>query len=215
MRMTPLSILTGVAGVVALCSLANLPASAMPQYINDWSEMYPGSLTADNLNAGGGSYCQVCHAEPSGGNPWNGYGWSVRQAYNNNGGDLLAAFVSVENLNADMDPTGCSNVAEINADTQPGWTEGLNNTFYYANLSRLENQPPPVGVLGDFDPLTPCCQADLDGDGSVGIVDFLALLAAWGPCPAPPQLCPADLDDDNEVGITDFLQLLADWGPCS
>ena len=27
------------------------------------------------------------------------------------------------------------------------------------------------------------CPADLGGDANVGIVDFLALLAAWGPCP--------------------------------
>ena len=27
------------------------------------------------------------------------------------------------------------------------------------------------------------CPADLDGDGMVGITDFLDLLAAWGPCP--------------------------------
>jgi tetratricopeptide (TPR) repeat protein len=33
-----------------------------------------------------------------------------------------------------------------------------------------------VPVLAD-------CPADLDGDGTVGILDFLALLAAWGPCP--------------------------------
>ena len=25
--------------------------------------------------------------------------------------------------------------------------------------------------------------ADLDGDGVVGILDFLSLLGAWGPCP--------------------------------
>ena len=39
--------------------------------------------------------------------------------------------------------------------------------------------------------LTPCfavtcpqpCVADLDGDQTVGILDFLDLLAAWGPCP--------------------------------
>ena len=50
---------------------------------------------------------------------------------------------------------------------------------------------------------------DLDGDGTVGIVDFLALLSAWGPCPAP---CIADLDGDGVVGIVDFLALLAHWG---
>ncbi|MHC4347755.1 MAG: dockerin type I domain-containing protein, partial [Planctomycetota bacterium] len=52
---------------------------------------------------------------------------------------------------------------------------------------------------------------DIDGDGSVNIDDFLAMLAAWGPCPAPPDPCPADLDGDGSVGITDFLILLANW----
>ena len=33
------------------------------------------------------------------------------------------------------------------------------------------------------DECTPACPADLDNDNTVGIVDFLALLASWGPCP--------------------------------
>ncbi|MCZ6542666.1 MAG: hypothetical protein O6768_03285 [Planctomycetota bacterium] len=53
---------------------------------------------------------------------------------------------------------------------------------------------------------------DLDGDGTVGILDLLALLAAWGPCPDPPAPCPADLDGDENVGILDLLALLANWG---
>jgi hypothetical protein len=53
---------------------------------------------------------------------------------------------------------------------------------------------------------------DLDGDGVVGILDFLLLLAAWGPCPGScPPACAADLDGDCEVGVTDFLLLLANW----
>ncbi len=53
---------------------------------------------------------------------------------------------------------------------------------------------------------------DLDGDGLVGITDFLILLAEWGPCDAPcPPTCAADLDGDCLVGITDFLLLLANW----
>jgi hypothetical protein len=52
---------------------------------------------------------------------------------------------------------------------------------------------------------------DLDGDGIVGIVDFLALLAAWGPCPAPPSECPADVDGNGAVDILDFLELLSNW----
>jgi parallel beta-helix repeat protein len=51
---------------------------------------------------------------------------------------------------------------------------------------------------------SPC---DLDGDGFVGVADFLALLGAWGPNPGHP----ADLDFDGEVGVGDFLVLLAAW----
>ncbi len=55
-------------------------------------------------------------------------------------------------------------------------------------------------------------KGDLDGDGSVGITDFLIVLGFWGPCPDPPAACPADIDDDGMVGITDFLFILGNWG---
>jgi hypothetical protein len=59
--------------------------------------------------------------------------------------------------------------------------------------------------------LTPCgCPWDLDGSGSVGVNDFLALLAVWGTDPGGPP----DFDGDGDVGVTDFLLLLAYWGPC-
>jgi hypothetical protein len=51
---------------------------------------------------------------------------------------------------------------------------------------------------------------DIDGDGLVGINDFLALLGAWGPC-GDCGACPADLDGDCQVGIDDFLLLLGAW----
>ena len=51
---------------------------------------------------------------------------------------------------------------------------------------------------------------DIDGDGTVGITDFLTLLAVWGPC-ADCGDCPADLDGDCSVGINDLLDLLANW----
>ncbi|MCH8342973.1 MAG: VCBS repeat-containing protein [Planctomycetes bacterium] len=50
---------------------------------------------------------------------------------------------------------------------------------------------------------------DLDNDGTVGILDLLALLAAWGPIPTPD---PPDFDGDGIVGIFDLLLLLAHWG---
>jgi hypothetical protein len=51
---------------------------------------------------------------------------------------------------------------------------------------------------------------DIDGDGVVGINDFLVLLSKWGGCASP--CCMADLDMDGQVGVTDFLIVLASWG---
>ncbi len=62
-----------------------------------------------------------------------------------------------------------------------------------------------------FGPLECLCPADLDSNGSVGILDLLALLAAWGPNPGHP----ADFDGDGTVGILDLLTLLANWGACA
>ena len=58
---------------------------------------------------------------------------------------------------------------------------------------------------------TPDC--DLNGDGIVGIVDYLSLFGAWGSCSdcGTPQACPADFDGDCSVGILDMLVLLANW----
>jgi hypothetical protein len=52
--------------------------------------------------------------------------------------------------------------------------------------------------------------ADLDGDGRVGVVDFLQLLASWGDC-QPGVICWADIDLDCTVGVQDFLMLLSQW----
>ena len=62
----------------------------------------------------------------------------------------------------------------------------------------------------------PDCSPDCDvnGDGVVGILDYLALLDTWGVCSdcGTPTSCPADFNRDCEVSSTDFLILLANWG---
>ncbi len=59
-------------------------------------------------------------------------------------------------------------------------------------------------------PECPPCPADCaaPADGSVDIVDFLALLGAWG-TPGP-----CDLDGSGSIDIVDFLELLGTWGAC-
>ena len=54
------------------------------------------------------------------------------------------------------------------------------------------------------------CVWDLNGDGTVGVGDLLALLTAWGTDPGGPP----DFDGDGNVGIGDMLALFANWGPC-
>jgi hypothetical protein len=62
---------------------------------------------------------------------------------------------------------------------------------------------PGSGYLGS-------CPADVNGDGTVGVGDFLELLAEWGfnPCSH------ADLTGDRSVDILDFFAYLAQFGPC-
>jgi len=77
------------------------------------------------------------------------------------------------------------------------------------NVRSLNEAAPTVA---GFRPtmVPPTCPWDLDGDGDVGITDFLDLLARWGTDPAGPP----DFDGDGTVGITDFLELLGNWGAC-
>ena len=52
--------------------------------------------------------------------------------------------------------------------------------------------------------------ADVDGNGLVDVGDLLAVLGAWGTCPAQ-SVCPEDVDGDGNVDVTDLLAVLADW----
>ncbi len=71
----------------------------------------------------------------------------------------------------------------------------------------------PIVDMGAYEFLPfPSPPGDLNGDGVVGIIDLLILLASWGDCPALPEQCSADLNYDCVVGITDLLTLLANWG---
>lgn len=64
---------------------------------------------------------------------------------------------------------------------------------------------------GNFSIIPEPINGDIDGDGSVGTIDLLILLGAWGPC-GDCKVCPADLDDTCVVGTSDLLILLSNWG---
>lgn len=128
--------------LVFLFALFVSEAFASPVIMSAWDTRYSSS------NSSVAAGCQLCHQGVSGGNGWNAYGWAVRSEFLANGKNADAAFISVESLDSDMDPTASSNLTEINADTQPGWTTGAVNTIYFKDGSTLINQlAPSVGTL--------------------------------------------------------------------
>ena len=60
----------------------------------------------------------------------------------------------------------------------------------------------------------PVCPEDVNDDLTVNVSDLLAVISAWGNCPAPPSpaTCPADFNDDGVVNVTDLLTVISNWG---
>ncbi len=69
-----------------------------------------------------------------------------------------------------------------------------------------------LAILAQWGAPGGCDFAPDGGNGLVGIDDFLEVLGSWGPCPVPPPFCNGDSDNDNTVGINDFLNVLSNWG---
>jgi parallel beta-helix repeat protein len=129
-------------------------AGAFPGILQDWQSRY-GATSPSGDNAG----CQLCHVGENGGDPWNAYGWDVGGAladpdcdFDGMGGvSNEEAFFCVELLNSDGDGSDFDNATEIGLGTQPGWTEGAFNTYYFRSGQTLTNQLPPTDI-GALDP---------------------------------------------------------------
>ncbi len=55
----------------------------------------------------------------------------------------------------------------------------------------------------------PECVQDITGDGTVDVLDLLAILGAWGQSGGA-----EDITDDGTVDVLDLLEVLGAWGPC-
>jgi hypothetical protein len=58
-----------------------------------------------------------------------------------------------------------------------------------------------------FQDLDDALPGDVNGDGTVGVDDLLAVIAAWGPCGG----CSEDITGDGVVDVNDLLSVLAAW----
>ena len=117
-RSQPGRLLINIVGAGALITMAPM-VHATSGYLSSWQSTYPASLSDNNAS------CALCHTTVSTSGSLNPYGSAVSA----NG------ITGAENLDSDNDPTGSSNIVEINANTQPGWTGTA-----------------PSGVTGDLDP---------------------------------------------------------------
>jgi hypothetical protein len=154
---------------VAATTLVLLPgtAAAKGKYYNAWKATYPSSATDDNVINGTGASCQVCHRDSTGGEPWNPYGWRLRELLSS-GLTIDEALAAAEPL--DSDGNGDTNLVEIQSDTQPAWTPGPNNTIFFADGTQQPGQLPPALILGDLDPpgcgtVTTYCTAGTSASG--------------------------------------------------
>lgn len=109
----------------------------------EWQDHYENSLSDDKLRKAKQSICLLCHTKPSGGEPWNAYGWMLRSK--NVLDDPKKAFKAVEQINSDSDKDGQSNIFEISKGSQPGWNKNEQNWSYYKN-GKKEFASPPKGL---------------------------------------------------------------------
>jgi hypothetical protein len=120
------------------------------------------------------------------------------------GGELTwATETEAQNANGNALRWGTLYNFRFDADAPP--------TAENATIGLFRAGSPPALTVMTKGPLSsghPCPWDCGDGDGAVGVVDFLALLTQWG----GPGGC--DFDGDDHVGVGDFLALIVNWGPC-
>jgi len=158
--------LSRVAGLTLLGGLSIILAGEVHAYERyaddknseeDFSGVYPNSTSYDTAG------CALCHGSKSSTNILNRYG---AQLVTNGGGTSFSAVEALCSANSNVDPSfncndgtsvtnGTSNLDEINANSQPGWTNGSVNEIYdLAGALQSINNLPPVGI-GDLDPNQP------------------------------------------------------------
>ncbi|MEN8180716.1 MAG: putative Ig domain-containing protein, partial [Pseudomonadota bacterium] len=164
--------------------------------------------------------CALCHdqVDPSRSDPIvnNGYGVDLRAAGIST--DIVGAFSAVEGFNSDGDSGGCTNIQEIDADAQPGWTgtapSGVSGDLDPASCG--DNPPPVVTNPGDQvsdENENVALQIDAsDGDtlsySAIGLPDGLSINASTGEISGTVSfdavLHPASFQDYNvEVSVDD------------
>ncbi len=120
---------------------------ASPQFLAEWKNIYPSSVSSQRN-------CQLCHANAEGGEPWNPYGFEIRDIYLEQFGStqISLAIRSVEQNNSDNDPQGRSNIEEIKAGSDPGWAIEPINRWIFKNGDTFSDRHFPFESTSDLEP---------------------------------------------------------------
>jgi hypothetical protein len=132
------------AGKVLLGSAAIFLATgahAKTQYNAAFAAAYPGSTSGTTAS------CALCHDSPSGGS-LNRYGKHLFDRASS------TDFAGVEGLTSMNVNGGTTNLDEISANAQPGWTTGRVNEIYHLYTGvLLSSSVLPPAAIGDLDPV--------------------------------------------------------------
>ncbi len=138
--------IVGVAAAMLLAALAAFPpmAQAFSGYDVTWSAVYPASTSDTNAS------CSLCHSSNSTTSEWNAYGIAIKLAA---GATLTDRITAVQS--ADSDGNGSTNLVEINANTQPGWTTGATNKIFNTGGTEIRStDTAPATITGSLNPAT-------------------------------------------------------------
>jgi PKD repeat protein len=138
---TPLARVLLVSVVISSVSIGS-QVLAFSGYGRLWERLYPESSS-------GAASCAMCH-NGFRLSQYNAYGWDIRLGLDARL-SITQAIVAAEDL--DSDGEGSTNWEEIDANTQPGWTVGPNNTTFDSRGNMQPNQMAPGSVPGELDPV--------------------------------------------------------------
>ena len=104
-------VLTAVLGATSFITLPS--AHARNTYDSPWQTLYPTSQSYSNAG------CMLCHTTADGKGGLNPYGTDLDNVLPARPSDaeLTTALTAIEGNDSDNDPTGSSNLVEINAST--------------------------------------------------------------------------------------------------
>ena len=137
-------------------------AQATSGYLNSWRSIYPSS-TSDNAS------CQLCHGTST--QNLNPYGFDISpncSGWNN----ITAGINGAAGDNSDGDSGGFTNLEEINANAQPGWTTVAVPVWNRGSCvsAGTNSYSPPSGITLDPAPAPEICDNGVDDNGN-GLVD--------------------------------------------